>query len=42
MQPFLRSLHRDWITWSRLERAAALGLLVGVPLAAGLALALST
>lgn len=41
MQPFLHSLHRDWATWSRLERVVALVLLAGAPLAAAVAIVLS-
>lgn len=36
--PFLRSLRRDWLSWSRLERAGAVAILLGAPL--GLALTL--
>ncbi|MBP2314248.1 hypothetical protein [Azospirillum soli] len=39
MQPFFHSLHRDWASWSRIERISALGLFAGGPLAACLAFA---
>ncbi|HYG88525.1 MAG TPA: hypothetical protein VD978_19960 [Azospirillum sp.] len=39
MRSFIHSLRRDWKSWSRVERISALGLLLGAPLLAILALA---
>ncbi|WP_448207174.1 hypothetical protein [Azospirillum sp. sgz302134] len=29
--PLVRSFRRDWRSWSRIERATAIGLLLGAP-----------
>lgn len=34
MRPFLHSLRRDWASWNRFERLAALGVFGAAPLTA--------
>lgn len=35
---FFRSLRRDWLSWSRMERATAIGILLSTPASVACAL----